>query len=421
MILRENLNYGGCTYVVQEEQDLTCKTKSRQARDKSEDRPFFNSCPQIYSKFCTGRPRLNLSCRPGAVTIHHVLLFISHFLQSAQRYRRTRRHALPLAMLKARPRVRRSFGGKDGIWWRKKACPESAKIQEDGVSTLLPSAIGWDESLCRPIYPKIPNSSFSYQSDNDENGASENEHIDDVTDEAPEDANPAMLNSPLLISQQSDPIKRKSKCYRGFRKRPLSVFIDTDLTTSLPTEKRSRNIQKDYQMDSLASTASRQIQHSADPVESSPSENALIHMSKNRRTRNRLASVVKVLDKSADSEIFDFDATVEERARAFKKDSPSYQPSAKSSIDEARNFFNSLDSSEKLTLDGSSTPVSSSRVFRTRRGVCTSSPRLVQEYSAYVEAIESTGVAPLDITEYAKNRGELSGREDRLFDGFLEG
>ena len=332
-------------------------------------------------------------------------------------------------MLKARPRVRRSFGGKDGIWWRKKTCPDS-KTKSDiknecGATPLVPS-IGWDPDLCRPVYSMY---SFSRGNNNDTSESSESE--DDGKDDDADEPWPSLPDSPEILQQKS-PVKRTSKCYRGFRKRSLSLFIDTDIATSLPAKKKNKTtIQQDYKMDSLASASSEPNSNCEDdaesPIDCSKDSNrpdrencrtSVAPLSMKKRSQGRLKTV-RTLD-NADSQVFDFDATDEFDATPSKSNLL-FQPNAKSSIDEARTFFDSLDATEKLTLDTSSTPITSSQVFRTSRRVYTLSPRLVQEYSDYVEAIEATGVAPLGIADYTKNRGKLSGRENALFDGFLEG
>ena len=95
-------------------------------------------------------------------------------------------------------------------------------------------------------------------------------------------------------------------------------------------------------------------------------------------------------------------------------------PNPRSSLDDARDYFAKLDETHSLTVDNSETPVVSSRITRTIRGVDLASPGLHVDYESYVEATASTGVTPLPIQHFASSRRMNLRQRGDLFDGFLD-
>ena len=95
-------------------------------------------------------------------------------------------------------------------------------------------------------------------------------------------------------------------------------------------------------------------------------------------------------------------------------------PNPRSSLDDARDYFAKLDQTHPLTLDNSETPVVSSRITRTIRGVDLTSPGLHVDYESYVEATVDSGVTPLPIEHFASSRRMNLRQRGDLFDGFLD-
>jgi hypothetical protein len=93
------------------------------------------------------------------------------------------------------------------------------------------------------------------------------------------------------------------------------------------------------------------------------------------------------------------------------------QPSSSTSLDAAKAFFERLDSQQKLTLDASDTP--GRACVRTRRAVHVQSDGIRKEYEHYAAATKASGVDPLSMEQYARNRAAFF-RTGDMFDGFLD-
>eukprot|EP00529_Nitzschia_sp_RCC80_P018987 CAMPEP_0113479690 /NCGR_PEP_ID=MMETSP0014_2-20120614/21459_1 /TAXON_ID=2857 /ORGANISM="Nitzschia sp." /LENGTH=506 /DNA_ID=CAMNT_0000373035 /DNA_START=42 /DNA_END=1562 /DNA_ORIENTATION=- /assembly_acc=CAM_ASM_000159 len=108
------------------------------------------------------------------------------------------------------------------------------------------------------------------------------------------------------------------------------------------------------------------------------------------------------------------------RKNGHKSSSSHDAPNPRSSLDDARDYFAKLDETHSLTLDSSETPVVSSRITRTIRGVDLTSPGLHVDYETYVEATVDSGVTPLPIEHFASSRRINLRQRGDLFDGFLD-
>jgi SUMO ligase MMS21 Smc5/6 complex component len=107
------------------------------------------------------------------------------------------------------------------------------------------------------------------------------------------------------------------------------------------------------------------------------------------------------------------------RSVATKKN-VSDAPNPRSSLDDARIYFAELDQTQPLKLDCSQSPVLSSKITRTIRGVDLTSPGLQTDYETYVEVTVGSGVSPLPIEQFVSSRRMNMRKRGDLFDGFLD-
>jgi hypothetical protein len=297
-------------------------------------------------------------------------------------------------------RFRRSFGGKDGIWWRKKKTREE-KVEE--AKELTPttkndhSIIGWDPVLCRPIFKEVVSSGSSL--------ANDDSSLEDNTSGSDQDHN---HNKPILVTTAKTKVQRTERSYGG-RKRPYVMLeLLQDSSTLMDTTKPKDNLEDDNEL--LSS-----------PVPSTPLANTSLPR---RQISTLVVAEPSVPENSnrADSNqknatVLDF-ADEESPAAAAKEPEPLHQPSSNTSLLEAKSFFERLDATQELKLDSSDTPVATSKVSRTsRRQISCSSPTVLQDYQAYMQCSNESGVTPLSLPNFLKSR---SIHKSELYDGFLD-
>jgi hypothetical protein len=342
-------------------------------------------------------------------------------------------------------RPRQSFGGNNGtgIFWRKRFCDEdqtsvtnanpacddlplddddddaAAAAAADGgppVSFLTATeeevSIKWDDELCRPIYIRSEgenrNSAMVVTSEGDEEDhedsgdtsslCSDNkDHA--VTTASAEETTVVPFVLPEVLQNARTRGRKRHKTFgdRDVVRRPLSLILsehqqdeeDQSLNDSENGQEPINKRQRSIHMDSLAT---------------------LVPVSSTGRSRRVSASPVQR------------DSTDQNDAFAFPVESDSVgKYKTLLPLERAREFFEELDKTQKLTVDASFSPPVSGRVVRTSRRVDYSSPRVNQEYQAYVEATASTGVTPLTIRDFVKSRRlQFETRGGELFDGFLD-
>ena len=263
-----------------------------------------------------------------------------------------------VTMTKSRIRPRRSFGGSQGVWWKNKRSTTTTSndtTPSTTTSTTESDWIGWDDELCRPIYPRISN----------EHGIVSDDCSKEATDEDNDKEEDARPPAEAVV-----PVKRK-KSFGGRGRTRLSFsFIEAkeeDSTTINP----------------LFSTK----------------------LQEGEREMSRLNQVG--LDHASE---IDNCKRRKRRRKGLDEDQ---------SILKAKEYFQTLDTSHKLKLDSSKSPLSSSKVTRTSRKVDLTSPRINREYSAYAKASRDSGISPITVKEYAGSRGEVF-RSKELFDGFFD-
>jgi hypothetical protein len=344
--------------------------------------------------------------------------------------------------------TRRSFGGKYGIWWRTKTIrrrptitlgsksKEDPKAKESTPTASTPpfsnhgSTIGWDPVLCRPIYNHAPSTGFFCFS----NSVDEDDGDNDTSNK--EENNIATLSPPSSPEPlQKTPVKRTRQFY-GLRKRlPFFIEPDEEYQQRLPALKKKRLEDNSSETIKEVTTESgvKPLKDTSDPA---PEVGSTQQGVRGRRARTQVgASRRRTVASSSNDSLkenaqgsdttFDFDDNDAERIpsvpeKSTNKTKAVQQPNAKSSLDEARAFFERLDATEVLTLDASATPTAPGKVYRTKARLCTTSPRFTREYSDYFQAIQATGVSPLGIQEYARHRMNFC-RLGELYNGLLEG
>jgi hypothetical protein len=127
--------------------------------------------------------------------------------------------------------------------------------------------------------------------------------------------------------------------------------------------------------------------------------------------------ISNLVDKKKKTTVLDF-ADEEAPTAAAKAPELLHQPSSNTSLLEARSFYERLDATEELKLDSSDTPVATSKVSRTsRRQISCSSPTVLQDYEAYMQCSNESGVTPLSLPNFLRSR---SIHKSELYDGFLD-
>jgi hypothetical protein len=354
---------------------------------------------------------------------------------------------------------RRSFGGKDGIWWRKKKTREE-KLEETRELPLLTttandhSIIGWDPVLCRPIFKEVVVSSGASCHANAASSSSE----EDGTAGSDQDHNNTILATTTTNTKAK--VQRTERSYGG-RKRPyvmLDILQDSSsTTTTLDTNMKPKEIVEDNEALPLPSSTPpsannttslpRQVSTlvmedpAADGTGSSSGEKTetrkkhqglLQGKTKRERcasttARDSLAQIVVAGGPSVPEKSKRADNSNNKKATVldFSDETPSaketellHQPSSNTSLVEARSFFERLDATEELKLDSSDTPVATSKVSRTsRRQVSCSNPAVLQDYEAYVQCSNQSGVMPLSLPNFLRSRSIY---KSELYDGFLD-
>lgn len=333
-------------------------------------------------------------------------------------------------------RPRRSFGGKDGVWWRKKTLPPltlstssggtsspastNTNEEDDKSNNTMQIDVEWDDDLCRPIYHKNVVSDGFHDDD-----SSDDEVSSELVVEDKEGANPV----PNVGEDQIVPVKRK-KAYGGKGPRPLSLLLlesnleySSSSPSSSPDKKKSRpETASPLSLVPLPSSESSPSQISLVtalnvlPRRVSTSPGGLMEEVNQKTTKDGfLQTPSNTTPGSPKESLFNFvGSEVKGRSREVCA-----SVNANSSVQKAQEYFRNLDATERLHLDSSDSPVVSSKVTRSSRKVNLQSPGIVREYTDYSKSISATGISPLSVKEYAQSRRDFF-RKGQLFEGFLD-
>lgn len=374
-------------------------------------------------------------------------------------------------MPKSRYRPRRSFGGRDGVWWRNKvkkpASTSSPSRQDDnqtsegaegnksninnkegdnsngtsiGSSEICDQSpetsnhnkrilaeITWDEDLCRPIYNRsnlvsdecVDDSSddggvVDNNNNNDQKMGSDQPAVDESGTDDTSNNDSIMMkdgkqphNNPTSSTQQdttsifpTNGVKR-SKTFGSKSRRPLSLVLqemtDFDNMSSINNNTVSNN------------------DGTFDTAREGGNEEDDYHHKHDDDDDDTTADQIK--RKKSASDTSTATVTVSKRTK--------FKPAAKKALEQAKQYFDELDATQKLVLDSSESNLDASaggrngKVTRTTRKMSLSNPQIQQEYKAYATASTESGVPPLTIEEYAQGRRDVF-RKNELFDGFLD-
>ncbi|CAJ1942532.1 unnamed protein product [Cylindrotheca closterium] len=313
---------------------------------------------------------------------------------------------------------RRSFGGKNGVWWSRRRTPKtnnsdtptshSSSHGDDGDDGDSPkqsspndAGIEWDEDLCRPIYrTKTTAPPGSILSDGN-HGGDESIESSSLEDDGDDDA------SPTPSSPTSSRLPQKNKSSDSISKR-LWMKAPVKRNKSFGTRKRAYSFLLHEPSSSSSSNSSSPLASQQDSVESS--SNASTSASTTLSFSEAAATAASDI-KPPNNNNNNNNKKKRRPRRVLQKDEATLQ--------KAKQFFEQLDA-ERLTVDSAQSPPLASKVTRTSYKVNLQSPRLKREYKAYSMASKESGVTPWSMEIYASCRREYF-RKRELFDGFLDG
>jgi hypothetical protein len=366
----------------------------------------------------------------------------------------------------------RSFGGKAGIWLKKrkhrvhpnaadvpleqhkKVTPQSvdnntlvAKNDREDEAQLTRKAtnltvIGWDDERCRPIYKETsPASTSSGDEGDDEAMETTKEARDDSSDRdegSDKDNDCSVVVPSVLMQARGDNESRKTRAY-GSRKRKansLSSHHDTKpkrqhvpkketvACASMLTPSMNRTtFDLATPQTALGSIcAALNSDTKATPLDSLVvSDGNALSDKATKPTKEKKGPNFAVKRKKKNASAKQQHAALPSLATLDFTDENVSQPSSNTSLAAARAFFERLDAQQTLTLDSSGTPLAQGKkCVRTRRAITTQSDSLREEYEQYASATKATGVEPLSLEQYAVNRSAFF-RTGDMYDGFLDG
>jgi len=343
--------------------------------------------------------------------------------------------------------------------------------------------MGWDDDLCRPIYyhgslnsSASSSSSSAHGSDSDSQGEEvENEDIDE--DEHGGDvsvdpqSSPSSLETPggnrndcdidsdgeeedLSVEEETMPaMKKRRRNQQTFgrqsnKRRAIASLIVMDHESEEDEEEDISTSTTSPGSEPTTTTTTNRLAEEVEDIQKHNNELQTARRISTSPLRSQSTNGDALDDANIKTCAFDFiaeDAIDEPSSSASKttqsrkgkkstvnrvlvttrknghKSSSSHDaPNPRSSLDDARDYFAKLDETHSLTLDSSETPVVSSRITRTIRGVDLTSPGLHVDYETYVEATVDSGVTPLPIEHFASSRRMNLRQRGDLFDGFLD-
>ncbi len=282
-------------------------------------------------------------------------------------------------------RKRCSFGGNQGVWWRRKnssACNSTPTISCP-VTLLVDDVVKWDESLARPIYRR-----HSIVCENQITSSSEDTDEDNTFLPSTERHNTE--RSSITTTR-----KKNKKTFGGRSRRPLSLLLSQDNLSQI-------SVMMQDSKPSGSETRGSKVNSNSDDTSRQSTEMSSTNVPDSDSTYR------------CNPDVFDFVNNEEPTPSTTPQ-----RPTANSSIEQAKKYFAHLDSSCHLHMDSSASPTPHRSVIRTTRKIQLSSPGFIKEYSKYAQATQELGISPLKTVEYAKSRRRFF-RKTELFDGFVD-
>jgi hypothetical protein len=361
-------------------------------------------------------------------------------------------------------RKRCSFGGKEGVWWRRKklslepavSLAEAGVSKDDGTTDIIegtPAAesqpervpvledsatvVEWDEALARPIYRRnsvcdnqVVSSSSEESGDDDENSAPDVPHEERPVLKRARSSAPSSGSSRLGV--------RRTKTFGGRSRRPLSLLLSQDNLGNLSPGVSSATKPEDapvvpaapllevndssldpqeggFEAAAAASATLSDEHHGTPQVPLDISED--LDTGDEEDSAQLLSSATS--SPASEPNAFEFGGDDEGVSAPHRRTATPSRPTATSSIEQAKRYFEHLDTSCHLQLDSSASPSPRRPIIRTTRKIQLSSPGFVQEYSKYASTSRDMGISPLKTVDYAKSRRGFF-RKAELFDGFVD-
>lgn len=265
-------------------------------------------------------------------------------------------------------RKRCSFGGKEGVWWRRKSTSTVDPTRTTPHTQPVMTTTNDDEKAVGAVYHRTSCQNHVSSSSSEESG-------DDNT-----------LSFALELErpkQRRRRLPKRRKTFGGLSRRPLSLLLSNENNLFSSTKSRERE----------TSTAQRT---SPDPAVNLDPRPDVQHNPQPSQPRRK--DIESTQGRASDS--FHFPSDSEELDRW---DTPK-RPTATSSIQQAQEYFAHLDSAHHLQIDSSFSPIPCRPITRTTRTVQLSSPGFVNEYTKYANASRDLGIMPLPTRVYAKGR-----------------
>ena len=374
-------------------------------------------------------------------------------------------------------RPRRSFGGKDGVWWRKKTLRPLTELEFDDTTDSPPNIaattnveisdaeaakpttpantleIGWDDDLCRPIYHKNSNNNvvsdgaLELESSSSEDNESSPEK-EETTASSSSSSFPKYKNHVKTTTTTTAlPVKRK-KTYGNKKPRPLSLLLlESNLASSpilvtSPDQKKTRKEEEEEESpvqilfapftDQSPGNKEESVVVIPRRVSTSPGipKPLLLQDDNHNATRTKEENDDDEEEDDDDSSNSPGSPKTTSTLEFTTDETPNHittkrnikhkdRLNANTSILKAQEYFRDLDATEKLKLDSSDSPALTSKVIRTKRKVHLDSPGITREYQEYTNAMTDSDLTPLPVQEYVRGRSDFF-RNGELFDGFLD-
>lgn len=304
----------------------------------------------------------------------------------------------------------KTYGGIGGVFIRKKKKTKLCIDSTAATSTSHPSPtikegtlIGWDDVRCRPIFEKKKDSNASGS------GTPSTEIGSDDDD-----------GDSLLFDENENDSDEETAWNANGRKRLKSYG--------------TRNKKEAFFPETTKLTVVSKKVAAAPRVPSSPKTDSAYHFSSPLVAVN--TSICDALDSIQKSDRHEEEQTepqdvhgmiIKKRRRTCKKlrfddddDDGTKQPNSTTSVTAAKAFFDRLDETKLHVAAGTNQPSTVARHSRSVQRVDLGSTDLQREYEDYSRASQESGVPPISLVEYAKNRSDIF-RPNEMFDGFLDG
>jgi hypothetical protein len=316
---------------------------------------------------------------------------------------------------------RRSFGGRAGTWFRKRKPLEGDEDRRSKPKLSYTSGsivIGWDDSLCRPIYqrPTTEAQPPTLQHDNNERKKDEATHSACIRLDFSSEVKATNKNAP------GDKNRDKKKFVRSYgtaRKKPSVCDLGVDDSDIEADEVFVEKVTLTYYKGSVDF---EDVDDSDD--DDTPNEATCQTTFARRVSQGSCRSV----EKSRGTE-FEFIDDVEREGIAKSLAPQVFETPRAASLRVAREFFEKLDREHQLTIADEpstgprrrhSTTGRSSYGKTAKKSQSAVATKLMQEYDDYKAACAESSVSPIPKATFVRNRSRFFESSSEFHDGFLD-